>query len=455
MSQNVSAIFDIGKTNKKFFLFNRDFQVVLEESRLLPESVDEDGESCEDLNTLLQWIMTTINNALQLNEYNIEAINFSCYGASLIHLNGNAEPITPLYSYQKEMDEALLQQFYHNYGSKVELWKQTGSDLSGFLNSGLQLYSLKHTKSNLFEKISLSIHLPQYLSFLFSGTAITEFTSLGCHTAMWDYQKQDYHAWMYEEDLVRLFPPILDKHKAFTLEAENRKIKIGCGIHDSSAALLPYILGQKKPFCLISTGTWSVSFNPFADAMLTDQDINRNCIFYMQGDGKAVKSSRFMLGAEHDFQVKILIEQYSVSAKSYQQLNFSSEVFDGVPKNDGCPFEWKYIGQTKEPPAQTFNSFDEAYHSLVYHLVRAQIESLDTLLESSDVSDIIVEGGFSSNQIFLQTLAECLSEHRIFSSQSRAGAALGAALSMSSDKMDASDLKSIYSLKEYKAKQDS
>ena len=40
---NVVAIFDIGKTNKKVFLFNENYQIVWEKSAILTETVDEDG----------------------------------------------------------------------------------------------------------------------------------------------------------------------------------------------------------------------------------------------------------------------------------------------------------------------------------------------------------------------------------------------------------------------------
>jgi sugar (pentulose or hexulose) kinase len=40
---NVVAVFDIGKTNKKVFLFNENYQIVWEQSVVFPETVDEDG----------------------------------------------------------------------------------------------------------------------------------------------------------------------------------------------------------------------------------------------------------------------------------------------------------------------------------------------------------------------------------------------------------------------------
>jgi L-fuculokinase len=44
----VIAIFDIGKTNKKFFLFSELYEIVGEELIQFPEIKDENGFPCED-----------------------------------------------------------------------------------------------------------------------------------------------------------------------------------------------------------------------------------------------------------------------------------------------------------------------------------------------------------------------------------------------------------------------
>ena len=56
MSTPAIAIFDIGKTNKKLFLFDEQYHKVYEESIQLKETVDEDGDACEDLLLLTKWV---------------------------------------------------------------------------------------------------------------------------------------------------------------------------------------------------------------------------------------------------------------------------------------------------------------------------------------------------------------------------------------------------------------
>ncbi|MEL6557463.1 MAG: hypothetical protein AAFQ94_04720 [Bacteroidota bacterium] len=81
------AIFDIGKTNKKFFLFNYSFEILKQESIRFDETTDADGFPSEDLKKLVHWVRTTFDKYNQSDRYQITHLNFSTYGASLVYLN--------------------------------------------------------------------------------------------------------------------------------------------------------------------------------------------------------------------------------------------------------------------------------------------------------------------------------------------------------------------------------
>ena len=95
------AIFDIGKTNKKLFLFNENYEIVLEKSTQFDEITDEDGDACEDVELLSLWVIDTFNEILQNPIFEIKALNFSTYGASFVHLDSEGKVVTPLYNYLK------------------------------------------------------------------------------------------------------------------------------------------------------------------------------------------------------------------------------------------------------------------------------------------------------------------------------------------------------------------
>ena len=151
--------------------------------------------------SLQNWIKDNFNAILDDENFEVKAINFSTYGASFVHLDQKGNVLTPLYNYTKPMDQEILDLFYEKHGSKLKIARETASPQSGMLNSGLQLFWLKYKHPETFKKIRYSLHLPQYLSYLFTGICVSEFTSIGCHTNLWDYDKADYHDWVYEEGI--------------------------------------------------------------------------------------------------------------------------------------------------------------------------------------------------------------------------------------------------------------
>jgi L-fuculokinase len=96
MKERVTAIFDVGKTNKKFFLFDQQHQVLHEAYTQLTETVDEDGHPTEDLAALTAWVRDTFAQFAQHPKYDIDRLNFSGYGASLVHLDGAGLPVAKL-----------------------------------------------------------------------------------------------------------------------------------------------------------------------------------------------------------------------------------------------------------------------------------------------------------------------------------------------------------------------
>ena len=89
----VILIFDIGKTNKKLFVFNEAYKVVYELSTQITELIDEDGFPCEDILALSNWILSSLDTLKKESAYIIKAIHYAAYGASLVYFNEKGELI--------------------------------------------------------------------------------------------------------------------------------------------------------------------------------------------------------------------------------------------------------------------------------------------------------------------------------------------------------------------------
>jgi len=451
MSKKVTAIFDIGKTNKKFFLFDKDFQEVYREYIRFEQIEDEDGYPTENLEELQKWLKEVFDRILETEEYEIQAINFSSYGASFVHLDENGEPIAPLYNYTKKIDKKIVEQFYEKYGPEEKFSTQTGSPNSGMLNSGMQLYWIKHSKPELFKKIRYSLHLPQYLSYVFTGIPVSEYTSIGCHTALWDYNEKDYHSWVYKEGIHRILPPIVSTETSINMNYNGNRIKIGVGIHDSSAALLPYVRSIEKPFILVSTGTWSIALNPYNTETLNATEVANGCINYMRINGKPVKSSRIFLGNEYKEQVKELSRYYGVAQDYHKSVSFNYDVYFEITKDFEPLFQWKSI-EDDSMPSQTkfpYDCFEHAYHHLMIQLVLLQVKSIKTAAGDQEVYKLYVDGGFTDNDVYIQLLSHYLREMTLRTTNASLGSALGAAIAISDSKLNSKFLKKNYSLKKH------
>ncbi|WP_108424478.1 FGGY-family carbohydrate kinase [Muricauda amoyensis] len=451
MELEVTGVFDIGKTNKKFFLFDANFEEVYREYTQLDLIEDEDGYPTEDLEGLCNWIKGVFERTIKSKEYSITALNFSTYGASLVHLDEFGEPLTPLYNYTKPYPEEIRQEFFQTYGPKNDFLKATGSDDSGMLNSGLQLYWLKRTKPEIFKRIKFSIHLPQYLSYIFTGIPVSEYTSIGCHTGMWDYGKKDYHDWIYKENLAQLLPKIVPTETSLNMNYDGHRIKIGVGIHDSSAALLPYVRSSEQPFILLSTGTWSIAFNPYQDGQLTDLDIADDCINYMRINGKSVKASRLFLGNEYREQVAFLTRYYDVDTNYHRTVKFDYDAYYDITKDFEHIFSW-YSLKSENMPHKTvikYTSFEHAYHHLMIELVMLQLGKIKKISSLNHEGNLYIDGGFSDNDIYINLLSHSLRNMKIMTTDSSLGSAIGAAVVISDKKLNSKFLKKNYALKKH------
>lgn len=427
----VIAIFDIGKTNKKFFLFSEHYQIVHERSEQFSETVDEDGFPCDDVHALTNWVRNTFETALRLPDYTIRAINFSAYGASFVHLDEKGQPLGALYNYLNPYPPAISQEFYRQYGGEAAFSLATASPVLGNLNSGLQLYRLQREKPAMFEKIVYALHLPQYISYLITGKPAAEITSIGCHTGLWDFAARQYHEWVYAEGIDQKFPPVLRSDAALDVVVEGQQLKAGIGLHDSSAALVPYLSSFFDPFILISTGTWCISLNPFNSEPLTADELQQDCLCYLEYHRRPVKAARVFAGNEHEQQVKKIAAHFQVSESFYKDMLFDTVLFNRMEQ--AAPALQPVDLHRSAFDARVLNAFrsvEEAYHQLLFDIVRQQQRSTSLVVSKTPPSRIFVDGGFAKNPLYMHMLAHAFPDREVYAASVSQATAMGAALAI-------------------------
>lgn len=431
----VTAVFDIGKTNKKFFLFDQNGKEVFHTYTRLEPIPDEDGFPSEPVLPLRDWMLDTFHAALNSTEFDITRLNFSGHGASFVHTDLDGVPVATLYDYLKPFPEELLEQFYSENGGKFTFCKETSSPPLAMLNSGLQLYFLKHVKPEVYQKIQQSLHLPQYLSLIFTGQFVSDYSSIGCHTGLWDFGKRDYHDWVKREGIEALLPPILPGDTVLKTKPELGGIPCGIGVHDSSAALLPYLKRETEPFALLSTGTWAISINPFNKTPLSESELTKDCLQFLSISGQPIKISRLFIGEEHKYQVDEMYAHWQLPLGTYKKLQFEESWYQKVSRQPTKRIRFHYIQPENfgiengiSSGWGSFSEFTEAYYTFLHELTSIQATSVNLVLEGAPVARLFVDGGFNANPIFLELLRKKLPGIELIPSDFPNGSALGAAM---------------------------
>jgi sugar (pentulose or hexulose) kinase len=426
----VIAIFDVGKTNKKLFLFDENYKIVYEKSARFIDTVDEDGFPCENIESLRLSVFDSLSEVFRLKQFDIKAVNFSAYGASLVYVGENGNPVCPLYNYLKPYPDEISNELYSTYGGQEQFSIETASPVLGSLNSGLQLYRLKKEKPEIFNKVKFALHLPQYMSFLLSGKTYSDITSIGCHTGLWDFENNTYHSWVKQEGLDTKLAPIEPADKVFDPLFPGNSYKVGIGLHDSSAALVPYLVNFTEPFILISTGTWCISLNPFNHQVLTADELKTDCLCYLQYEGKPVKASRVFSGFEHEQQVKRIAACFGTDTIKYRNIHFDPEVVKDLKPNDQSSLTSTKESAFSERELSTFKNDAEAYHQLIIDLIDLQVASTNLVLKGTNVKRIFVDGGFSKNNVYMNLLATAFPGMEVFAASMAQSTALGAAITL-------------------------
>jgi sugar (pentulose or hexulose) kinase len=298
----------------------------------------------------------------------------------------------------------------------------------------MQIYRLKKEDPALFDKVKYCLHLPQYVSSLFTGEYLTDITSIGCHTNLWNFKKMKYHKWVRKENILAKLPPIHYAGETIKIEGD---IAVGVGLHDSSSAIIPYTINFSEPFVLLSTGTWSISLNPFNDSPLTFEELKNDCLCYLQNNLKPVKAARLFAGNEHELQTKRLASHFELPIDAYKEVVYNKDIISKLRHDD---LKWHSPSQDKskiikesvfeQRNLDDFETYEKAYHQLMLDIVTQQILSTELVIHNSPVKKVFVDGGFSKNSIFMNLLAQAFPDMEVYAASMAQASALGAALAI-------------------------
>ncbi|WP_297090410.1 FGGY family carbohydrate kinase [uncultured Draconibacterium sp.] len=430
----VIAVFDIGKTNKKILLFDNKFKVVYQHEEKFPVVLDDDGFECDDIDLIYTWISKTLAEiTTRKQEFKLVGVNFSTYGASLMFLDENGKQLTPVYNYLKEIPDSISEDLFARYDGKSEFCRKTASPALGLLlNSGIQTLWLKKEKPEVFGKAKSILHLPQYLSYSLTKKVTSEPTSIGCHTFMWDFDKMEYHQWLGDNGIS--LPEPISNDAVFPVKIYGEKVKVGIGIHDSSASLAPYLKASPAKFILVSTGTWCINMNPYNTEPLTESQLAQDCLCFLTPNKEQVKSSRLFMGHFHEVWAAKLAKYFGVENDAFKTVKKDDVRLNSLLEKYPNPVYFPNGKESFEEGLETvylskFESYKEAYTKLMIDLSELCVTALKLVIPANDETEILyVSGGFARNPIFIHLLQKNFPAKKVLVSEIDNSSALGAAM---------------------------
>ncbi len=315
------AVLDVGKTNKKLLIYDHNLAILDQEYTSI--EADESGPvHIERVEETARWFLDRLRVMNQ--RHSIGAIAVTTHGATAVYLDREDRCALPTPAYTTQPDPALEQRFFELCGAKEQLHRELFTHkLGGLANLGLSLYFAREHYSDAFANVSSILNLPQYFGLLLTGRHAVETTFLGCHTYLYDFQRGDWSRVVDAIGVRELTPHPVRKAgdllgcvtpRTSEITGLDARTRVVCGIHDSNASLLPFLLARRDPFVLCSTGTWCVSMCPAADLTLTDEDVHGNLYFNCDAMGRPVKTANFMGGEEHALWWLRMAEAYGLDA---------------------------------------------------------------------------------------------------------------------------------------------
>ena len=322
MSDYQIAVLDIGKTNKKLFVYDSDLRCLnpAEKGAVIPE-VTIDGILCDDMASIWRWMIESLRKASETWR-KIRCISISAHGATIALLGekqdryfpGDGGLVFPIVSYMQQITPQEEERFYEDVGEPPGLLQiLTATARFGCLiNHGKQIHWLKTRFPERFDEVTGILMYSQYLSYLLSGRKdAIEPTYIGCHGYLLDKDGAGYSGVAAKLGITDKLPPlplVPSWHVMGLLTGEIARETglspdtiVTVGVHDSNAAIVPYFITMGNKFIVQDTGTWVVTMTPVDDNRFPMELMGKEIFFNRSVYGGPVKTTIFRGGAEFDY----------------------------------------------------------------------------------------------------------------------------------------------------------
>ena len=448
------AVLDIGKTNKKVFIYNSQLTLIDSAYQSFPEIKTDEFQS-DDVEGIFRWFKQTLQAFSQ--KYVIQAISISTHGATFACVDLNGKLSVPQVSYTYEPGVEFHQDFFNQFGHPDKLQKETATpNFPSLLNVAKGVYFIKNKYPQQFEKTRYILNLPQYFGFLLTNHAGAEHTYVGCHSYLWNFHQKSWSSVAEKMGITSKLPESVSKtwdilgyvspELADEVGLPENTI-VTMGIHDSNASLLPYTISMERDFVLNSTGTWCVVMHEEEKVAFEEEELGKIVFYNLNVFDKPVKTAIFLGGLEFETYTDILKK---INERS-EFPAFNAEMYNKITKENKdfiLPSVTKGTGQFPDSDPKViegdkaytladiqngiiipefFNNYEYAYAVLNLSLAIQTKVALERT-GAKDGVPVFTEGGFRKNDSYNRLLTAFYPNSEIATTNLEEATAFGTAL---------------------------
>ena len=416
------GVIDIGTSSAKLSVVDLDTQAELDTRKIPVAVLGESAYPHYDVAAIWDFVLEAIT---ELNrEHPLDALSVAAAGGIAALIDETGELTLPVLDPDYAGPDALAR----GYDSvRPEFAESFTPRLPAGLNLGAQLYWQERSFPAEFARTRWILPYAQYWGFRLTGTPCSEITSLGCHTDLWNFETDLYSSLVVRQGWLEKMPDVRPADEVLGIvkpELCRRlglkpRVPVHVGIEQSSALLLPHMVGERLPFSVVSTGgPWVVASAP--GGSLAGLDPDRDCFANLDAFGRPVPVARFMGGAE--FSQMIGEEPAHIGEAAVARvLDESIMLLPSVTAGSG-PFPNRKARWTH--PEHTLDK-EARFVAVSFYLALMTAECL--ALTGADGTSV-VEGTFTSNRLYLEMLAPATERAVEAMPGGQAGVSLGAAL---------------------------
>jgi sugar (pentulose or hexulose) kinase len=416
-----TAVVDAGYTNTKVMLFGPD-GAILAERRVAsrhPKGPPYQHIDHAVLADLCREALPALDQILP-----VDAIVPTAHGAALALLDDRGELALPVMDYIEEPPPEIVASFKKVEPPFSEVFCPL---LPMALTHAMQLYWQARAFPQDFARVKTIIPWIQYVGYRLSGKPVCEISSMSCQTMLVDVKTGGPSSLAIAEGWAPRYAPYAKAWEEIgTLLPEFRgtsfrgKARVLAGVHDSTGNYVRYLAGGLGPFTLVSSGTWLISFDtstPF-QALDPSRDTNTNTDVF----GRQVACSRFFGGKEFE----VLSENAPAEAASLEAVTRlmaqGTLALPSFTKSAGPMPGTGDKGRITGPQPQSLE--ERASLAALYCALMCD-QQLNAVKSKHQ---IVVDGPFAQNPVFLSILAALRPKQKVLASDLRDGTTAGAAV---------------------------